>query len=102
MMTDNQRRDVKKVARILLIIHAASVVLQMVGYFQTQYQLVSPLIPASLIKTLAEPYLKVSVISTGTFIAALVLYICKKHILTIIICSLTIVVQQVISPVFFG
>ena len=50
--------SLKRISLVVLILAFVQTALQVLGYFQTQYQLVSPIIPSSIIDKLSAPYLK--------------------------------------------
>ena len=94
-MTEKNKTPFKKSANISLIILLLSILAQLVAYSQTKYQLVSPLISQSTIMTIAEPFINIAMASTIASIVALIFYFYSKYLVTIIICGLTILIQQI-------
>lgn len=90
-MTRTNKNSLKKVSVYSLIAGLIATLLLLVGYFQTQHQLVSPLIPDSIITKLSKPYLSMTIISSIILAIGLLLYRKGLYILTIIICSIVIV-----------
>jgi hypothetical protein len=73
----------------------------MISFWQTKFQLVSPLIPTTVVDEISEPYWKASMIVSITFIVALWLYFFKKRIAAIIVSGTSIVAYQFIVQIFF-
>ena len=55
--------NLKRISLVVLILAFVQTALQVLGYFQTQYQLVSPIIPSSIIDKLSAPHLKLAAVS---------------------------------------
>ena len=83
--------SLKLISQILLILTLVNTVLNLVGYFQVQHQLVSPIIPESLIKAISKPYLRIVFILFPCFCIAFLLYWYKKYIVAICLCAISIV-----------
>ena len=83
--------SLKLISQILLILTLVDTVLNLVGYFQVQHQLVSPIIPESLIKAISKPYLRIVFILFPCFCIAFLLYWYKKYIVAICLCAISIV-----------
>ncbi len=80
----------KKVANIALVLGILDITMLIVVFFQTEYQLTSPLIPASTILEIVRPYLLKALFSCLAYIAALIFYLYARYIVTIIICAVTV------------
>jgi hypothetical protein len=63
-------------------------------YFQTEYSLVSPLIPKTIILDIIRPYMVVGVISTIVTIVAFIFFVYAKFTFTIITCLLSLALVQ--------
>jgi len=71
--------------RIALTIHFILVALGYIEYFQTRYQLTSPVIPKSMIMLIARPYLEVSLAVAPLFLISLYCYFFQRRTITLII-----------------
>jgi hypothetical protein len=92
MMPEKSRKDryYEWACRILLTVHCWFVLSGYIAYLQTQYQLVSPLIPRETIRLIAEPYIYTSLCMGGTFLVAVWLYFLQKKLACIIVSSLSV------------
>ena len=79
--------DIKKVAKVAVIVILVRTAYLLGLFFQTEYQLVSPLIPASTILTIARPFLIEALISILGLIAAQLFFYYSRFLITIIICA---------------
>lgn len=77
-----------KISKILLVISLVSAGLNIGSYFQTEYQLLSPLIPKSIILDISRPHLFAALISIIGSIISLICYFYSKFLFTIIICGI--------------
>ena len=93
--------NLKKGAKFSLIVLLISILGKYIIFYQTKYQLESPLIPASTILTITEPYLFIGLVSTIVSLVALLLYFYEKYLLIIILVILTIIWQRV-YPYWIG
>ena len=84
-----------KASRVLLIILLFSSLRGLIGFFQTEYQLVSPLIPTSIVLTIGRPFLIASLVGIVGTIAALLFYFYARYLVTVILCGITLIAQQV-------
>lgn len=80
-------------SRVLLIIVLVSIGFNIGKFYQTQYILTNPLIPAEAMLLIAKPYLWVSFVSVIVSILALLFYFYARHLITIIICASILVWQ---------
>jgi hypothetical protein len=87
-------------ARILVSVHFYKCISGMIAFWQTKYQLTSPLIPSSTIEEITEPYWKASLIVSATFIIAIWAYFFRKRIAAIIASAISITVYPFIVQVF--
>lgn len=84
-------KKVSLIALIELLIHAS---LNLAGYYQAGYQLVSPLIPREIIDQLATPYLKIAVIGFIVLFIAWLLHCFSRYRSAFIISIIGIVVSE--------
>jgi hypothetical protein len=80
-----------RAAKVLLIIVLLLIATDIGTFFQTEYQLVSPLIPKGIIVEISRPYLFASLISVTAVIAALIFYFFSRYLFTIVICGVALV-----------
>lgn len=66
----------------------------LINFVQTEYQLVSPIIPQSTILEIARPHIYASLVAGIVLLISLWLYFFKKHLLVIILQTLLIVAYQ--------
>lgn len=66
----------------------------LINFVQTEYQLVSPIIPKSTILEIARPHIYVSLVAGIVLLVSLWLYFFKKHLLVIILQLLLIIAYQ--------
>jgi hypothetical protein len=86
--------NLKKTAKISLIVLLLSVVAQFVSIYQTSYQLVSPLIPKSLIWEISKQYIFKAFILTISCIIGLIFYFYDKYLWLIILVVLTLIASR--------
>jgi len=70
----------KKISQITLFLLLFSVAANLLSYFQTKYQLVSPLIPRDTVYTIIETYMQAAFIGSIMSIAAVGFYFFLKDI----------------------
>lgn len=89
----SQKPDIKIISQVLLIWLILSVAGGIATYFQTEYQLTSPLIPRSSIDLIARPYLLASLGCSVFAIAALLFYFFGRYQIVILLCSIAILAR---------
>ena len=92
--TIRTKRNLKKAAKISLVVFLLSVVAQFVSIYQTSYQLVSPLIPQSLIWEISKQYIFKAFILTISCIIGLLFYFYDKYLWLIILVVLTLIASR--------
>lgn len=90
-MPDPETNNLKRCSLICLVLVLIIALLQMAGYYQTQYQLVSPLIPKAITDKISKPYLLLAGISFALFLVALPFHYYSKYIVSIVVCVIGIV-----------
>ena len=78
-------------SKILLIVLLVLIAAGIGGFFQAEYQLVSPLIPKSNVIEISRPYLLASLICTGITLIALLFYFSGKFRVVVLVCCLAII-----------
>lgn len=89
-LKQSKERNREWACRILLGIHLYRVVGGMIAYWQTKYQLASPLIPPQTLTQISEPYFKASLIIAAVFLLALWFYFFQRRIVTLTLSALSI------------
>jgi hypothetical protein len=87
----------KQLANLLLVMAALNICRLIAVFFQTEYQLLSPLIPKDTVLIIARPFLVFALYCSLALVAALIFYIYSRLIISIIICALTIVVPPALK-----
>jgi hypothetical protein len=87
-------KTLKTVAKVSLVVLLLSVLGQFIIFYQTKYQLTSPLVPQNTIWMIVKPNIFIGFISTIVSIIALLLYFFDKYILVIILVGLALIWQQ--------
>jgi hypothetical protein len=82
---------VDNASRVLLIWLLISIGTGIGSFFQTEHQVVSPLIPKSIVIEISRPYLFAGLICTGISLVALLFYFFGKFRVVILICCIAIV-----------
>jgi hypothetical protein len=82
-------------AKVSLLVLQMSIVMQLISFFQTEYQLISPIIPQSIILQVAAPFILNALIAALFSIAAFIFYFYSKFNIVILLCILPLVWQQV-------
>jgi hypothetical protein len=87
-------------ARILLSIHFVRSLSCLIIYWQTKFQLTSPLIPEYIPLDISLPYFKASLIIGASFIISLWFYFFRKRLSAISISAVSIVAYQWLAVYF--
>lgn len=82
-------------AKICLVIALLFVVGDLITVLQSQYQLVSPIIPGETIWLVIKPFIFGAIVTTVFAITGLVFYFYDKYLVTIVLCSIAVLGQQV-------
>ena len=82
-----------KIARIFIVLVLVSIAGNISMYFSTKSNLVSPLIPGDAFLLIAEPYLYQALMATIAATISLLFYFYSKHITSIFISSLALLIQ---------
>ena len=87
--------DSKPITRIwaiaLIVINLLRIGSAFIVYFQTQYQIVSPLIPQTAVLEIVGPYMTIGLVSLILTIVGFTFYVCSKFTFTIITCLVSLV-----------
>ncbi|TCZ73471.1 hypothetical protein [Flaviaesturariibacter aridisoli] len=82
-------------ARILLGLLFLLVGLQLFAYFRTRYELESPLIPVSIVRSLSRPFLVSAAFLLASGLAAAALLYQRKYRAVLVLCVLVLLLNQV-------
>jgi hypothetical protein len=93
-MNDNKQNQLKKGAKVSLIILLFSIVGQFISIYQTSYQLVSPLIPQNTIWEISKQFVFTAFILTLSCIVGLIFYFYDKFLWVIILVVLTLIASR--------
>ena len=88
--------NLKKGAKVALVILLLNVVGQLATVYQTRYQLVSPLIPESTIWEINKQFIFHAIVSAIASIIGLLLYFFDKYLLVIILVALVLLADRFI------
>jgi hypothetical protein len=80
-----KKESLKKGAKVALVILLLNVVGQLATVYQTRFQLVSPLIPESVIWEINKQFIFNGIVSAIASVVALFLYFFDKYLLVIIL-----------------
>jgi len=94
--TSRRAHNLKKGAKVALIVLLLFVIVQLGEVFQTRYQLVSPLIPQALSWEISKQFIFTALVATVANIVGLILYFFEKYLLVIILVALTLTVSRYI------
>lgn len=79
------------ICRVLFTLNTVMLASGLLAYVQTEYQLVSPLIPRSTIDQIAGPYLKGGVVVAILLIPSLWFYFFRKLTVVIVLQALSLI-----------
>lgn len=97
IIQNNSRKvNLKKGAKVALVVLLLNVVGQLASVYQTRYQLISPLIPESTIWEINKQFIFHAIVSAVVSIAGLLLYFFDKYLLIIIMVALTLIADRFI------
>src|SRR5258705_1737948 len=94
MTSSKKEKTIEIACRMLISLQLILVIRGYIALLQTKYQLVSPLIPESILYDISYPYLMASLISAGMMLLTLWLYFTNKKIMTIIFASASLILHQ--------
>jgi len=93
-MSDKRQKQLKTGAKISLIVLLLSVVAQFISIYQTDYQLVSPVIPKNIVWEISKQFISIAFIMTVSCIIGLLLFFYNKHVWVIILVVLTLITSR--------
>jgi hypothetical protein len=95
-MNNKIQKNIKTGAKISLLILLLSIVGQFISIYQTNYQLVSPIIPKSTVWEISKQFIFIAFVLTVGSIIALVLYFYEKYLMVIILGAFTLIANRFI------
>lgn len=94
--TDTADQKWHLASKVALVVLNFFLLLQFVNMYQTAYQLVTPLIPKSIIWEINRQYAFVAFVLTGVNIISLLLFFWKKHIAVVIVVAIALIASRYI------
>jgi hypothetical protein len=91
-----RRRNLKKGAKIALVLIMLNVVGQLATVYQTRHHLASPLIPESAIWQVNKQFVFLAIVSAVVSLLALLLYFFEKYVFVIVLVALTMIASRYI------
>lgn len=91
-----KKNSLKRWSQISLVVLLLYIILQLVQIYQTRYQLVSPLIPESVIWELNKQFVFTALIVSIAAVVAMILYFFEKHLVVIILAGLMLLASRYI------
>ena len=88
--------NLKKGAKVSLVLLLVYVLAQLLAVYQTRQQLVSPLIPESTIWQINKQFIFTATVSVMVSLVALVLYFFDKYLLVIMLVGVALIVNRFI------
>lgn len=95
MTSSKKDKTIEIVSRILISLQLILVIRGYVAFLHTKYQLVSPLIPESIVYDVSYAYVITSLIASGSMLVTLWLYFLKKKIAVIVIAGFSVLFGEV-------
>ena len=95
MTSSKKEKTIEIVCRILISLQLILVIRGYIAFLQARYQLVSPLIPESILYEVSYNYAITSLIASGSMLITLWLYFLKKKIAVIIIAAISLLLAEV-------
>ena len=92
-MINTRNTSQRKAAMILLLVLHLSIGLNMAVFYQTEYQLDSPLIPKSTVLVISRPYLFAALVAVPFSIVAMLCFFFSRYTWVILLCALTVLWQ---------
>jgi len=96
MTTSKKDKTIEIVSRSLISLQLILVIRGYIAFLQAKYQLVSPLIPQSVVYEVSYPYIITSLIASGCMFATLWLYFLKKKIAVIVITAISLLFAEIL------
>lgn len=93
-MIDSKQNQLKKGAKVSLVILLCSIVGQFISIYQTSHQLVTPLISENTIWEVSKQFVFTAFVFTLTCLVALILYFFDKFLWVIILVVLTLITSR--------
>ena len=94
MAESKKDKRIEWICRVMLTLQLLLVIKGYVVFLQTKYQLVSPLIPESIIYDISSPHITSSLISSGLMLVSLWLYFVNKKIASIVITGISLLCSE--------
>lgn len=95
-----KEKQIEWACRVLITLEVFVIIAGYIAYFQTKYQLVSPLIPHSILYEITDTYMKASLIASAGFLAGLWFYSFKKKTIALILFILSVLSYEIFLLLF--
>jgi hypothetical protein len=95
-MEGRNQKHLKTGAKIALVILLLNVVGQLSAVYQTRHQLVTPLIPESLIWEISKQFIFHAIVSACASVIGLLLYFFEKYLFVIVLVGLIFIAGRFI------
>ncbi len=86
---------IRKFAIALIILNLLSAGSGYISYFQAKYQLVSPLVPNTVVLDIIDPYMLLGLISLAIAVISFVLFLYSKYTYVVALCAVNLLFQQI-------
>jgi hypothetical protein len=93
---NGRKKNLKKGAKVCLVVLTLYIIGQLGTIFRTRHQLVSPLIPESIIWPINKQFIFTAFVAAIGNMIGLILYFYEKHLLVIILVALTLIAGRFI------
>jgi hypothetical protein len=102
MSTLDIKTPYRKWAIALIIVNLLRLSTSFIIYFQTEYQLVSPLIPKTIILDILKPYMTIGLVSVILILIAFIFFVYSKFTFAIIASVMNLLFFQIYLLYFPG
>ncbi len=96
MTATKKEKRIDWVCRILITLQLILVIRGYIVFLQAKYQLVSPLIPQSIVSDISYPYITASLVAGGFMLITLWLYFLDKKIAAICIGGISLLSAEMV------
>jgi hypothetical protein len=83
-------------SKVALVVLNFFLLMQFVSMYQTEYQLVTPLVPKNVLWEINRQYAFVAFVLTGVNIVSLLLFFWKKHMAVVIVIAIALAASRYI------
>lgn len=91
---NRRKKDLRKGAKVCLIVLMLYIIGQLATVFQTRHQLVSPFIPESTVWEINKQFIFTAFVAAIVNVIGLILYFFEKYLLVIVLVALTLTMGE--------